>query len=188
MNNNTKNRIFLTGVACVGKTTIGKSLALLLNKSFFDLDIEVENFFGTTIERLQKECLTMYTFRCEVAKALSHFLDKPESIDCVISLMPSGLMGPGFRAIKNFGGGISIVLEDTSENILKRITFYDIDSKLITVRLNDRKKLSYLYSIEDNIKYFEASYKKADFHVDISGLNIKEATLKVKEVISKNPS
>jgi shikimate kinase len=31
-------RIFLTGVSCVGKTTIGAKLAGLLGIAFFDLD------------------------------------------------------------------------------------------------------------------------------------------------------
>jgi hypothetical protein len=34
-------RIFLTGVACVGKTTIGAKLADLLTYQFFDLDGEI---------------------------------------------------------------------------------------------------------------------------------------------------
>ncbi|MCK4241461.1 MAG: shikimate kinase, partial [Candidatus Atribacteria bacterium] len=45
-------RIFLTGIACVGKTTIGGKLAVLLGYPFFDLDKEIEDFFETSIERL----------------------------------------------------------------------------------------------------------------------------------------
>jgi shikimate kinase len=41
-------RIFLAGVSCVGKTTIGAQLAGLLECGFFDLDIEIERFFETT--------------------------------------------------------------------------------------------------------------------------------------------
>jgi shikimate kinase len=40
-------RIFLIGDACVGKTTIGAKLADLLNYQLFDLDVEIESFFGT---------------------------------------------------------------------------------------------------------------------------------------------
>jgi hypothetical protein len=40
-------RIFITGVACVGKTTIGREFADLIDVNFFDLDFEVEKFFGT---------------------------------------------------------------------------------------------------------------------------------------------
>jgi shikimate kinase len=37
-------RIFLAGVSCVGKTTIGARLADLLECRFFDLDVETEHF------------------------------------------------------------------------------------------------------------------------------------------------
>ena len=43
-------RIFLTGVGCVGKSTIGKIMAELLGIRFFDLDNEIENFFETNLE------------------------------------------------------------------------------------------------------------------------------------------
>jgi len=35
-------RIFLTGIGCVGKTTIGKKMGELLGLRFFDLDYEIE--------------------------------------------------------------------------------------------------------------------------------------------------
>ena len=77
-------RVFLTGVGCVGKTTIGKILGELLAVPFFDLDHEIEVFFGTSIERLQNRCLTMHSYRNEAAKALMHLLNCPESQHCVI--------------------------------------------------------------------------------------------------------
>ena len=48
-------KIFLTGVSCVGKTTIGAKLAALLDCPFFNLDDEIESFFSMPIERLQEK-------------------------------------------------------------------------------------------------------------------------------------
>jgi hypothetical protein len=48
-------QIFLTGVSCVGKTTIGGKIGGFLGIKFFDLDQQIEKFFGTSIERLRKE-------------------------------------------------------------------------------------------------------------------------------------
>ena len=56
-------RVFLTGVSCVGKTTIGRRVAELLGVKFFDLDHEIETFFGTSIERLQKKLRTIHSYR-----------------------------------------------------------------------------------------------------------------------------
>jgi len=46
-------RIFLTGVGCVGKTTVGRELSELLDVPFFDLDEEIEDFFGTSTNNLK---------------------------------------------------------------------------------------------------------------------------------------
>jgi len=86
-------RVFLAGVGCVGKTTVGKELAALLGVNFFDLDHEIETFFDTCIERLQNQFLTIHSFRNEAAKSLLHLLNRPESQHSVIALTPSGLMG-----------------------------------------------------------------------------------------------
>ncbi len=67
----TAMRIFLTGVGCVGKTTVGRELAAISGVKFFDVDREIETFFSTSIERLQKRFLTIHSYRNEAAKALS---------------------------------------------------------------------------------------------------------------------
>jgi len=165
-------RFFLTGVGCVGKTTIGKKMGELLGVRFFDLDSEIESFFETSIERLQNKFLTIHSFRNEAAKALVHLLNRPESRDCVIALPPSGLMGGYLRAIKK-ANGITAVVTDKPENILERITFYDIDSKLIERHLTEEEKRLYMREIKKDITYFKKSYQRAHLHANIAGLGAK---------------
>ena len=62
-------RIFITGVACIGKTTIGRKLANLLEYQFFDLDYEIENFFGTSMRISSKELLFTTSIRIKFKKA-----------------------------------------------------------------------------------------------------------------------
>jgi shikimate kinase len=175
-------RIFITGVGCVGKTTIGAMLASRLGYTFFDLDEEIEKFFGTSIERLQNRCLTMHSYREEAAKALVHILSNPESNDCVIALPPSGLMGAYLRAVRK-AEGTTVVLTDTPENILDRIRFYDIDSHPIEKRLTEKEKQLYLREIKKDITYFRKTYGRADLQVDISGLDEEKATTKVEQLL-----
>lgn len=125
-------RIFLTGVGCVGKTTIGRKAAELMGITFFDLDHEVEKFFGTSIERLQMKYLSLHSFREEAAKALAHILKRPDSRKCLIALPPSGLMGGYLRVLKKTKG-LRVVITDTPENILERIRFYDIDTRPLDI-------------------------------------------------------
>ena len=177
-------RIFLTGVSCVGKTTIGKKMGELLGVRFFDLDNEIESFFETSIERLQDRFRTIHSFRNEAAKALVHLLNRPESRDCVIVLPPSGLMGGYLRAIKK-ANGITAVVTDKPENILARITFYDIESRPIEKKLTPKEKKLYLREIKKDITYFRTSYQRANLRVDISGLDQDQAVRKVKEAIEE---
>jgi len=172
-------RIFITGVGCVGKTTIGSILSSRLGYCFFDLDEEVERFFGTSIERLQNKFLTIHSYRNEAAKALIHILAQANSRDCVIALPPSGLMGGFLRVVKK-AAEISVVLTDTPENILNRITFYDIDSRLIKKRLTQKERRLYLREIKKDITYFRKTYDRADMQVDIFGLDAEESAEKVE--------
>ncbi len=177
-------RILIGGVSCVGKTTVGARLADLLTRRFYDLDAEVQLFFGTSIERLQNSHLTSNGFRRDVAKALRHVLSREESRDCVIALPPSGLMGACGKVVKTMQDTFIIVLVDTPENILKRITFYDIDSREIYKILSEDEKRAYRQEIRKDITYFKRSWTKANLVVDIAGcLGAEDAAHKVLETL-----
>jgi shikimate kinase len=177
-------RIFLTGVSCVGKTTIGMKVGELLGIKFFDLDQEIESFFETSIERFQNRFLTVHSFRNEAAKALVHLLNRPDSVKSVIALPPSGLMGGYLRAIKKVEGTI-VVITDKPEEILERVRFYDIDSRPIEKKLTSKEKKLYLREIKKDITYFRASYRRANLQVDISGLDANQAAWKVMEAVKE---
>ena len=174
--------MYLTGVSCVGKTAIGRELASLRSTPFFDLDAEVESYFGVSIERLQNRFLTVHSFRNEAAKALSALLSRPASTSAVIALPPSGLMGGYWRVVK-LSPGMTVALTDTPENILARIAFYDVDSKPIEKELTDEEKRWYLRDIKKDITYFGKTYTRADYRVYIAGLDAFAAAQKVQNVV-----
>ena len=175
-------KIFLIGVNCIGTTTIGAKLAVLLDYPFFDLDEEIETFFGTSIERLQNQFLTIYSFRKEASKALKHLLSRRVSKDCVIALPPSGLMDNYWRIVKKVAR-TTVVLKDKPENILQRITFYDIDSRQIEKHLTKKEKLLYLKEIKKDITYFRRTYARADLTMNITGLGPDESAKKIKHAL-----
>jgi shikimate kinase len=177
-------RIMIGGVSCVGKTTIGAKLADLLNWRFYDLDAEVQQFFGTSIERLQNSHLTLNGFRRDVAKTLQHVLSRGESRNSVIALPPSGLMGPCGKVVQRMQDAFIIVLVDIPENIIERITFYDIDSRKVDRILSDDERLYYFREIREDIKYFKRSWKKANLVVDIAPcFDAEEAARSVLEAL-----
>jgi len=176
-------RVLLVGVGCVGKTTIGANLARRLGCAFFDLGKEIESHFGASIERLQARFLTDYSYRKECSVVLKRIVnDHPDS---VIALVPSGLRDAYLRVVRKVPC-VTVAIEDKPENILERITFYDIDSKLIEKHLTEEEKRLYLREIKKDITYFKKSYQRADLHADIAGLDAQAGAELIEDLVRKH--
>jgi shikimate kinase len=172
-------RVLLTGVTCVGKTTIGPKLAELLGIPFFDLDLEVEAFFHDTIPRIQARYARMTGYRGQVCRVLKTILARADAKDCVIALPPRGLMAPYWNVVKESRSTI-VVVQDDPINILNRIIFLDDDNRLIDKQLSPRERALYLEEIKKAMKYFGRSYAKAHLRVHINGLGPVEAAKQIK--------
>jgi shikimate kinase len=172
-------RILLTGVSCVGKSTIGPELATLLGIPFFDLDYEVEAFFQDTIPRIQARYASMNGYRAKVCRVLKAILSRTDANDCVIALPPSGLMAPYWNAIKASRSTL-VVVQDDPINILNRIIFLDDDNRLIHKQLSPKERALYLEEIKKDMKYYARSYAKAQLKVHIKGLGPVEAAKQIK--------
>lgn len=178
-------KIFLSGISCIGKTTIGKNLADNLGYDFYDLDKETEKYFGNSIERLKSQHLTEHSFRAEKGSmVLKHVITSNQNENIIIALPPSGLMDSYYRILKNIDC-IIIVLRDKAQNILKRITFYDINSNKIERKLNAKDKAYYLEEIKKDMRYFGRTYNRAHLKIDISGLGIERSVLKVVQLLNE---
>ena len=180
--------IYLVGISCVGKTTIGRMLAERLNYSFFDLDEEIQNFYKKPIERIQDECFSMNGYREKASIVLDKLFSK--EINSVISGTPSGLKFSYlqvYRKHKRDKKLYSICLTDSFENILERLTFYDKDSNPIQEILDDSKKKRYLKEMKADYNYFKDSYSRADFNINIENIPLNDIPeLIIKEL--KNSS
>ena len=181
-------RIFLAGVSCVGKSAIGARLAELLRIRFFDLDVETERFFGISIENLRNRHLTSHGFRLAVSQVLQHVLSREDSCHCVIALPPSGLLSALWKVISKTRDATTVVLSDTPENILRRITFYDVESRPLQKKLTDHEKGLYLREIKSDIAYYNRSFRRANVTVDINNCGLEEASRKVWDVLKSIPS
>lgn len=177
-------RIFLAGVSCVGKTTTGVRLAGLLQYRFFDLDVEIERLFGTSIERLRNRHPTSHDFRRVASRALKDVLSRDDSCNCVIALPPSGLLGGYWKVVNETRDATIVVLRDSAENILGRITLYDIDSRPVPMNLTGRERGRHLRQIRRDIAYFSRSFRRAHLSVDIAGCSPDEASRKVRDALT----
>ena len=174
-------KICLAGVSCVGKTAIGARLAERLACPFHDLDREIETQFGKPLAQLKRQARTGQSFRKRFASVvLSKLLEADGGF--VMALPPSGLM-ESLHAILKGGNCVVIVLEDSAENILSRITFYDDDSCPITKALTDHERACYLREIKADMKYFGRSFRKADMAVSIAGLDVEGSAAKLEHLL-----
>lgn len=165
--------LYLVGISCVGKTTIGKMLAENIDFPSFDLDIEIQNFYNKPIERIQDECFSMNEYREKASKVLDLLFSK--NIDSVISGTPAGLKYTYLQVYKKHKADkelYSIQINDSCENVLDRLTFYDKDSNLIIEKMDDSKKRRYLNEIKADYNFFKDSYKRADFKIDINNMSL----------------
>jgi len=176
-------KIFLVGISCVGKTTIGKELAKTLGYQFFDLDIEIESYFKKSISQIQSMFLTGYSYRDYVAIVLKKIIDENKNINYIVALPPSGLRDCFLRALKKEEERIVIALHDQPENILKRLTLYDDNSNKIEKTLCEKEKKLYLRELRLDNTYFNRTYKRANHHVNIDGLSINECVEKIEDLI-----
>lgn len=176
--------IYVVGMACVGKTTIGRMLAERLGYTFIDLDEEVMKHYQKSIERLQSEHLTMYGFREKAGVVLDHLLSK--NIDCVIAGTPAGLKfayNKVFKRHKKDKELYSLYLYDTCENVLGRLTFYDVDSNPIEEPMSPAKRLRYLRDVKADFNYFKSSYDRADVQVSIENIPLSDIPEKICNIL-----
>jgi shikimate kinase len=176
-------KVLLAGISCVGKTAIGMRLADKLGCPFYDLDQEIEGHFGEPMAKLKARILTPYSFRKECASpVLRALMEGGQDASFVLALCPSGLMDCLYGIIKRTDATV-VVLTDTAENILSRITFYDNDSRPISRTLNDEERAYYLKDIRGDISYFKRTFLRADLAVDIAGLGIDDSAAKVERLL-----
>ena len=168
-------KIYLVGVSNVGKSTIGKLLAGELEFVFYDLDGEIEKYFGKPIECIQENFLFPYSYREETRIVLRELLNKKGN--SVIASCPSGLRDVYLREYKISRKNkentlISIHISDKPENILERITFYDKESRLLNKKLSEKEKGLYLKEIKKDITFFNKFNNRADYEFNIEGLKL----------------
>lgn len=179
--------LYIVGISCVGKTTIGKMLAEKIGFSFFDLDIEIQDYYKKPIERIQDECISMIGYREKASVVLDSLFSK--NIDSVISGTPSGLKYSYFQVYKKHKADkdlYSIQINDSHENVLERLTFYDKDSNIVTENLNDSKKKRYLKEIKADYNYFKDSYNRADFKIEINNISLIDIPNLIINELQKN--
>lgn len=174
--------ILLVGVSCVGKSAVGKKLAEELGCKFYDMEAEVEKSYAMTIARLLEATAGAGNFNAKCATVLQKLLEDHHGEDMVVALPPDGFEGRMFGVVKG-AAARTVALDDDPENILKRIKFFDIDSKPVHKVLSGDEKKRCLDGLKADIAHYQKTYDLANDRVNISGLDIDRAAALVKNRI-----
>ncbi len=168
-------RVYIVGISCVGKTTVGMLLAEKLGYDFIDFDSFVEKRFCSSIERIKNTCFNEHAYRDKVKHLLAEIL-KDFRDNVVIAMPPGGLFRQYLNILKKNPDVITVTLKDSAENIMKRLVFTDIDSNLIEEEVvNADNYWRYLRAVKEDIEYFRDTHKKAKIQCRINGMDAKKA-------------
>jgi len=119
--------IFITGFMGVGKTTIGKQVAELLNIPFLDLDEEIENQEQKSISQIFKENGEDYFRQAERSLLESVIKSKKET---TIIALGGGTMCHLSNHLLILQNGIAVYLKTSWEEIEKEINLLQNRPKL----------------------------------------------------------
>ena len=172
-------RIYIVGVACVGKSTIGEAVAKKLGYRFIDFDFEVEGRMGEHISTIKNRHFNEHGYRDEVKYVLQDILREYKD-NVVISMPPGGMFGQYLGILKKNPDILTITLKDSAKNILKRLIFYDDQSKCIEEDIiNDSNRDAYYRSVKDDIDYFYTTHRKTKMKFHINGMNVEQSSEKL---------
>ena len=163
--------IVLVGFMGTGKTAVGKLLAKKLQRSFVDLDAEIEKQAGRSVAEIFS------------AEGEPGFREREEAAVAKVSLRKNCVIAAGggvlirednVRALRK--NGFLVCLTAQTDVIVKRISSPGHVRPLLKgAEPRDR--------IEELLKERAASYSKADVMVDTSSLSVKEVVDKVAKLL-----
>ena len=168
------------GITCVGKTTVGKKVADELRYSFFDLDAEMKSFYNDTITNIQRDCFgdALDTKKAFVLKDILHRCGD----NSVIAMSPIYYTVKYKLLFKSYNV-FSILLQDSPENIVKRLVYTDDEDNVL-----ENPERNFKEELKD-IRHFITRYKRAFERIenkyDIAGKSADIAAIEIVETIIK---
>jgi len=165
------DRIFLVGLMGAGKSTIGKQLAKVLNKTFVDSDREIETQTGATIPLIfELEGEAGFRRReCEMIDKLT------QQADTVLATGGGAVLNEDNRRLLH-ERGVVVYLHATVEQLLER-TRMDRNRPLLQTE-DPRARLEQLTEQRDPL-YREV----ADIIIDTGKVSIREVVQQLVEQI-----
>ncbi|HIP48584.1 MAG TPA: shikimate kinase [Lutibacter sp.] len=172
-----QNKIVLLGYMGSGKTTLGKELAAVLNHKFIDLDEYIVKKEKLSIAELF-ETKGEDFFRKKEVKYLKKLLKSKKSFVLALGGGTPQIDG-AMKMINKYG--LSIYLKASVQTLYNRLAPNEVERPILTQITED-----YLFDyIKTHLKKREFNYNRADFSVEVDGIDTKEIIQQIVSKISK---
>ena len=171
--------IALFGVTCVGKTTVGKIIADKLGWEFYDLDLEIKSFYNDNLTNIYDACFNRFEIDKKKGAALSATLKKSLS-NTIISMSPI-YYTKSYTTLFKKNNVFPIVLQDTPENIARRLIYTDdYDVEIGNPDPDIKQDIS---DMKYFINLYKSAFSKIECHYHINGKTAEEAASEIKSRI-----
>jgi len=168
------------GITCVGKSTVGRLLGERLGYRFFNLDLEIKDFFSNTLANIYYDCNRLEIDKTK-ALVLEDVLLRCEK-DSVIAISPIYYWETYERLLDEYEV-FCIELRDKAKHIAKRLVFTDENDVAVP---NDKRKRCYfrnLRSIKRIMDDYSYAHRYIETKVDIDGRSALEAAIEIEDII-----
>ena len=173
-----KNKsIILTGMMGSGKTTVGKALAIKLNRKFVDSDQEIENASGLSIKEIFDRFGENY-FRIGEEKIINRIINSEENF--ILSVGGGVFVNNKLRKLINTEG-VSIWLNANYKTLYRRLKKHT-ESRPLFKGYNFSKRLKLL------IKEREKHYRRAHISIYVDNISISEIIDNIIKSLENNKS
>lgn len=175
--------ILLFGISNVGKTTIGKVLAIKLEYKFFDVDDKVKEIFGTIDEFNKNPSMVRSLIKQDmILTELEH------SCDYVVAVSPLHDVDL-LLANLNINTYYAFELRDSAENIMDRLVFTDENDEIdldYTSLAKTKYRDYYINDIKEDCIYFSKIYNDIiDESIYMNNKSIDDIVIEICDRISK---
>lgn len=175
-------KILLFRITNVGKSTTGKALSEELNYDYDDIDDEIKRRYKK-IDSFREKFQNDYERHEKRGEILLDIINKYED-NVVIAVSPIFYERFFISALKQ-PKVIAIELQDTPENILKRLVYADEDDNVYPLIIETKAERNYyLKDIKADIRYYKNAYKKIENKFNMQGDTTSEVIKRLIEYIN----